>query len=90
VEADEARDFLLKTGLESDFGPVEPELPIAKSNWLYAVSSDTSHSPSAQSLPQELRCAAGAALRRRPSKNRSPGPSLDRWGCATPSAFAKR
>jgi hypothetical protein len=33
-------DFLLKTGLKSDFGPVEPEQGVAKSNWLYAVSSD--------------------------------------------------
>ena len=40
AEADGARDFLIKTGLKSDFGPVEPKPSIAKSNWLYAVSSD--------------------------------------------------
>jgi hypothetical protein len=33
-------DFLLKTGLKSDFGPVEPNLSATKSNWAYAVSSD--------------------------------------------------
>jgi hypothetical protein len=33
-------DFLLKTGLKSDFGPVEPEQGVAKSNRGYAVSSD--------------------------------------------------
>jgi hypothetical protein len=32
--------FLLKTGLKSDFGPVEPDLSVAKSNRAYAVSSD--------------------------------------------------
>jgi hypothetical protein len=36
-----ARDFLLKTGLKSEFGSVEPEQGVAKSNWAYAVSSDT-------------------------------------------------
>jgi hypothetical protein len=40
AEADGHRNFLLKTGLKSDFGPVEPDLSVAKSNWLYAVSSD--------------------------------------------------
>jgi hypothetical protein len=40
AEADALRDFLLKTGLKSDFGPVEPEQGVAKSNWFYAVSSD--------------------------------------------------
>jgi hypothetical protein len=40
AEADVHRDFLLKTGLKSDFGSVEPEQGVAKSNWLYAVSSD--------------------------------------------------
>jgi hypothetical protein len=40
VEADEAHDFLLKTGLKSEFGPVEPDQSVAKSNWRYAVSSD--------------------------------------------------
>jgi hypothetical protein len=34
------RDFLLKTGLKSEFGSVEPDLSVAKSNWAYAVSSD--------------------------------------------------
>jgi hypothetical protein len=42
AEADTPRDFLLKTGLKSDFGPVEPEQGVAKSNRAYAVSSDTS------------------------------------------------
>ena len=41
AEADEARNFLLKTGLKSEFGSVEPEQGVAKSNWRYAVSSDT-------------------------------------------------
>jgi hypothetical protein len=41
AEADEPRDFLLKTGLKSDFGPAEPEPSIAKSNWRYAVCSDS-------------------------------------------------
>jgi hypothetical protein len=41
AEADAARNFLPKTGLKSDFGPVEPDLSVAKSNWLYAVSSDS-------------------------------------------------
>ena len=40
AEADEPRDFLLKTGLKSDFGPVEPEQGVTKSNRAYAVSSD--------------------------------------------------
>jgi hypothetical protein len=35
------RDFLLKTGLKSEFGSVEPEQGVAKSNWRYAVSSDS-------------------------------------------------
>jgi hypothetical protein len=35
------RDFLLKTGLKSEFGSVEPDLSVAKSNRAYAVSSDT-------------------------------------------------
>jgi hypothetical protein len=38
--ADEPRDFLLKTGLKSEFGSVEPEQGVAKSNRAYAVSSD--------------------------------------------------
>ena len=41
AEANAPRDFLLKTGLKSDFGPVEPDLSVTKSNWAYAVSSDT-------------------------------------------------
>jgi hypothetical protein len=41
AEADAARDFLLKTGLKSEFGSVEPEQGVAKSNWLYAVPSGT-------------------------------------------------
>jgi hypothetical protein len=41
VEADGPRNFLLKTGLKSEFGSVEPEQGVAKSNWAYAVSSDT-------------------------------------------------
>jgi hypothetical protein len=41
AEADAHRDHLLKTGLKSDFGPVEPEQGVAKSNRAYAVSSDT-------------------------------------------------
>ena len=40
AEADEPRDFLLKTGLKSEFGSVEPEQGVAKSNRAYAVSSD--------------------------------------------------
>jgi hypothetical protein len=44
AEPDAARDFLLKTGLKSDFGPVEPEQGVTKSNRVYAVSSDTSAS----------------------------------------------
>ena len=40
AEPDAARDFLLKTGLKSEFGSVEPDLSVAKSNWAYAVSSD--------------------------------------------------
>jgi hypothetical protein len=39
AEAGVFRDFLLKTGLKSDFGPVEPEQGVAKSNWAYTVSS---------------------------------------------------
>jgi hypothetical protein len=39
AEAGVARDFLPKTGLESDVGPVEPEQGAAKSNRAYAVSS---------------------------------------------------
>jgi len=34
------RDFLLKAGLKSEFGSVEPDLFVAKSNWAYAVCSD--------------------------------------------------
>jgi hypothetical protein len=34
-------DFLLKTGLKSGFGSVEPDLSVAKSNRAYAVSSDS-------------------------------------------------
>jgi hypothetical protein len=49
AEADGARDFLLKTGLKSEFGPVVPDLSVAKSNWLYAVSSD-SESPSPKKM----------------------------------------
>jgi hypothetical protein len=41
AEAGVPRDFLLKTGLKSEFGSVEPDLSVAKSNWAYAVSSDT-------------------------------------------------
>ena len=41
AEAGVPRDFLLKTGLKSDFGPVEPEQGVTKSNRAYAVSSDT-------------------------------------------------
>ena len=37
------RDFLLKTGLKSDVGPVEPDLSVTKSNWAYAVSNDTAN-----------------------------------------------
>jgi hypothetical protein len=51
AEADEPRDFLLKTGLKSDFGPVEPEPSIAKSNWLYAVSSDSGKPTSGDASP---------------------------------------
>ena len=40
AEADGPRGFLLKTGLKSEFGSVEPDLSVAKSNWAYAVSSD--------------------------------------------------
>jgi hypothetical protein len=40
AEAYTARDFLLKTGLKSNFGPVEPKQGVTKSNWAYAVSSD--------------------------------------------------
>jgi hypothetical protein len=40
AEADAPRDFLLKTGLKSEFGSVEPERGVTKSNWAYAVSSD--------------------------------------------------
>jgi hypothetical protein len=40
AEAGVARDFLLKTGLKSEFGSVEPDLSAAKSNWAYAVCSD--------------------------------------------------
>jgi hypothetical protein len=40
AEANAPRDFLLKTGLKSDFGPVEPEQGVAKSSRAYAVSSD--------------------------------------------------
>jgi hypothetical protein len=43
AEADAHRDFLLKTGLKSDVGPVEPDLSVTKSNWAYAVSSDSRH-----------------------------------------------
>jgi hypothetical protein len=41
AEADTARDFLLKTGLKSEFGSVDPDLSVTKSNRAYAVSSDT-------------------------------------------------
>jgi hypothetical protein len=41
AEAYTARDFLLKTGLKSEFGSVEPEQGVTKSNRAYAVSSDT-------------------------------------------------
>ena len=41
AEAHTARDFLLKTGLKSEFGSVEPDLSVAKSNRAYAVSSDS-------------------------------------------------
>jgi hypothetical protein len=41
AEADGARGFLLKTGLKSDFGSVEPKISVTKSNWAYAVSSNT-------------------------------------------------
>jgi hypothetical protein len=41
AEADVHPDFLLKTGLKSDFGSVEPEQGVAKSNRAYAVSSDS-------------------------------------------------
>jgi hypothetical protein len=41
AEADAPRDFLLKTGLKSDFGSVEPKISVTKSNRAYAVSSDT-------------------------------------------------
>jgi hypothetical protein len=41
AEAGVPRDFLLKTGLKSEFGSVEPDLSVAKSNWAYAVSSDS-------------------------------------------------
>ena len=40
AEADGPRDFLLKTGLKSEFGSVEPDLSVTKSNRAYAVSSD--------------------------------------------------
>ena len=40
AEADAPRDFLLKTGLKSDFDSVEPEQGVTKSNRAYAVSSD--------------------------------------------------
>ena len=40
AEAGVPRDFLLKTGLKSEFGSVEPDLSVAKSNWAYVVSSD--------------------------------------------------
>jgi hypothetical protein len=40
AEAGVPRDFLLKTGLKSEFGSVEPEQGAAKSNWRYAVCSD--------------------------------------------------
>jgi hypothetical protein len=40
AEADGPRDFLLKIGLKSDFGSVEPEISVTKSNWAYAVPSD--------------------------------------------------
>jgi hypothetical protein len=40
AEAYTARDFLLKTGLKSEFGSVEPKISVAKSNRAYAVSSD--------------------------------------------------
>jgi hypothetical protein len=40
AEPDAARDFLLKTGLKIDFGSVEPDLSVTKSNRAYAVSSD--------------------------------------------------
>jgi hypothetical protein len=40
AEAGVPRDFLLKTGLKSEFGSVEPEQGVAKSNRAYAVSID--------------------------------------------------
>jgi hypothetical protein len=45
AEPDAPRDFLLKTGLKSEFCSVEPEQGVAKSNRAYAVSSDTAGSP---------------------------------------------
>ena len=45
AEADTPRDFLLKTGLKSEFGSVEPEQGVTKSNWAYAVCSDTTEQP---------------------------------------------
>jgi hypothetical protein len=43
AKADETRDFLHKNGLKTDFGPVEPDLSVTKSNWAcaYAVSSNS-------------------------------------------------
>jgi hypothetical protein len=35
------RDFLLKTGLKSEFGSVEPEISVTKSNRVDAVPSDS-------------------------------------------------
>jgi hypothetical protein len=40
AEANAPRAGELKTGLKSDFGPVEPEQGVTKSNRAYAVSSD--------------------------------------------------
>jgi hypothetical protein len=51
AEADAPRDFLLNAGLKSDFGPVEPDLSIAKSNRAYAVSSDKAATSSSDRTP---------------------------------------
>jgi hypothetical protein len=51
AEADTPRDFLLKTGLKSDFGSVEPEQGVTKSNRAYAVSSDSGSMGPRQIVP---------------------------------------
>jgi hypothetical protein len=51
-EADVHPDFLLKTGLKNDFGSVEPKISVTKSNWAYAVSSDTA----AESYARQAAC----------------------------------